>query len=806
MSELYIIENTDGVLKFTIQPVTENGPLGTEYTTDLRLFGNGSRKWGEAVDENFLRLAESFACPEKPGVVPANPQDSTDIGLGPNFGINKPVQGQLWFNKTDSKLYFYDGSGWATLTSASTDLPSDEDLYYDPNFHGVGIGQLMVYQTEGRSWKETVKAAATTNIVMSGAPQTIDGVVVGDGDRVLVMGQTNAADNGIYIASTGIWARADDMDSVGSPEEFDGFLIKVDEGTANGNGTFYVVDSVGTLGVDDVNIAPYDGWHSSAEQYLPLQGGTITGPLNVEAPTVFYDVVHLSAGTVPLSLYGTASDVSNQCSIFFKYADGTHVGYIGDSTTTQDDMVIHAYLDDIALRAADGIYCYPESGQMFVQNTGEINLNIVSTVSGNAPAVRLQTSNDNDWAFHNDDTLGNELSIRYNDDTRVQLQPNGTSIFSSDSSTDGTMFIGSQTRHASVALVSDVTSATDYTNFVNGETVWSISTHNDDFKIYPDNSPNSDVRISFSKQDGIRVTTAESTLVTNQFTNDAEVGIKLQPGINDSPVGGSWDIVTNRSGNELRINDAGSLTQIKTYEGFLTDADDGEVTSSTLHVGQHLRYDESWTTSPQHYSARIDSRYSTDGGGLLITPGDDNGDEKAISVVTRDSTSDPLYVNYMDKEVFSVTATTGNVICNRVFVNNLNDVYPSSNELVTKEHVDNRFGHWVEAATGSDTITGLIANGFYAISASGWLQHWLSTARPGFTVMVMQTTGGTVLKSIESTQLTDWTDGHPPFSATAIVQAPADGSVVVRMDPDPGGWDTDVAGRTPFHIIAHRVY
>lgn len=61
--------------------------------------------------------------------------------------------------------------------------------------------------------EEGVKApcvvAAFTNITLSGT-QTIDGVAVAVGDRVLVAGQTDAAENGIYVASANAWVRATD--------------------------------------------------------------------------------------------------------------------------------------------------------------------------------------------------------------------------------------------------------------------------------------------------------------------------------------------------------------------------------------------------------------------------------------------------------------------------------------------------------------------------------------------------------------------------------------------------------------------
>lgn len=59
-------------------------------------------------------------------------------------------------------------------------------------------------------FKSPVVAVTTTNITLSGL-QTIDGLSVTAGQRVLVAAQSTGAQNGIYLAQTSAWVRADDM-------------------------------------------------------------------------------------------------------------------------------------------------------------------------------------------------------------------------------------------------------------------------------------------------------------------------------------------------------------------------------------------------------------------------------------------------------------------------------------------------------------------------------------------------------------------------------------------------------------------
>lgn len=60
------------------------------------------------------------------------------------------------------------------------------------------------------SFKGPTKVSTPANIALEGL-QTIDGITVVAGDRVLVRSQTTAAENGIYVVDTGSWRRASDF-------------------------------------------------------------------------------------------------------------------------------------------------------------------------------------------------------------------------------------------------------------------------------------------------------------------------------------------------------------------------------------------------------------------------------------------------------------------------------------------------------------------------------------------------------------------------------------------------------------------
>jgi hypothetical protein len=82
----------------------------------------------------------------------------------------------------------------------------------------------------GTDWKQSVRAATTANITLSGA-QTIDGVSLVAGERVLVKDQTTASGNGLYLVASGAWTRTVDADNI--TEINAGMAVMVTEGTVN---------------------------------------------------------------------------------------------------------------------------------------------------------------------------------------------------------------------------------------------------------------------------------------------------------------------------------------------------------------------------------------------------------------------------------------------------------------------------------------------------------------------------------------------------------------------------------------------
>jgi hypothetical protein len=123
---------------------------------------------------------------------------------------------------------------------------------------------------QGLEVKQSVRVATTANITLSGT-QTIDGVSVIAGDRVLVKNQTTTAQNGIYLAAAGAWSRSADADVWN--ELISGFAF-VEEGTTNADtGWVSTANAGGTIGTTPIVFAQFSG----AGTYIGGAGLTLTG-------------------------------------------------------------------------------------------------------------------------------------------------------------------------------------------------------------------------------------------------------------------------------------------------------------------------------------------------------------------------------------------------------------------------------------------------------------------------------------------------------------------------------------------------
>lgn len=110
---------------------------------------------------------------------------------------------------------------------------------------------------EGLRPKEAVRVATTADIDLSTDLEdgdSIDGVTLATGDRVLVKDQAAPEDNGIYIvAASGAASRSADFDSLSPIDEINKAYVAVQEGSSHAGKLFVQYGTVAVLDTDPIN-------------------------------------------------------------------------------------------------------------------------------------------------------------------------------------------------------------------------------------------------------------------------------------------------------------------------------------------------------------------------------------------------------------------------------------------------------------------------------------------------------------------------------------------------------------------------
>lgn len=159
----------------------------------------------------------------------------------------------------------------------------------------------------GLDVKASVRVATTANITLSGT-QTIDGISVIAGDRILVKDQSTSSANGIYDVAAGAWSRSSDADI--SAEVTTGMFTFVSEGTVNADsGYVLTTDDTITLGSTSLTFVQFSGaGQVTAGAGLTKSGNTIdvigtAGRITVNANDV--DIASTYLGQSSITTLGT---------------------------------------------------------------------------------------------------------------------------------------------------------------------------------------------------------------------------------------------------------------------------------------------------------------------------------------------------------------------------------------------------------------------------------------------------------------------------------------------------------------------
>jgi hypothetical protein len=277
--------------------------------------------------------------------------------------------------------------GTGTTTSTGT---GNNVLSADPTFTGVpaaptaaaGTNTTQIATTAfvatavdnarvGLDVKDSVRVATTANITLSNT-QTVDGVALAVGNRVLVKDQSTASTNGIYIVSATAWTRATDADA--NAEVTSGMFVFVEEGTANGD-SGWVLSTDGAIVVGTTALA--FSQFSGAGQIVAGNGLTKTGnTLNVGAGT------GITANADNIALTGQALALHNLA------ANGLIVRTGADTVTNRS---VTGTAARVSVSNGDGVAGNPtiDIDATYVGQTSITTLGTVTTGTWNATAITV---------------------------------------------------------------------------------------------------------------------------------------------------------------------------------------------------------------------------------------------------------------------------------------------------------------------------------------------------------------------------------------------------------------------------------
>lgn len=260
---------------------------------------------GNAVGTGLSYNDSTGAISVDTATIQARVADVSDTEIGYLNGVTSAIQTQI-----DSKASSTHTHAQSDITNLTTDLAAKANLSgatftgavtlaADPsNALHAATKQYVDSLAEGLHVHASVVAATTANINLSTDVEngdTLDGVTLATGNRILVKNQSTASQNGIYVvAASGAPSRATDFDA---PAEIDGGdFVYVTGGTVNDNTGWVQTETVGTIGTDSILFTQFAGT------------GTVTAGTNISVSGNQVSVINnpTFSGLVTASASGVA--------------------------------------------------------------------------------------------------------------------------------------------------------------------------------------------------------------------------------------------------------------------------------------------------------------------------------------------------------------------------------------------------------------------------------------------------------------------------------------------------------------------
>jgi len=320
----YVVRRTDGNVQLILQDGRTDSSLG------ITLVGRTYTNYGEAFADNFVRLLENFANDAPP--------------------LN-PLDGQIWFDKTNNKFKFWSNNTWTTFAdrgpvgytgSWGGPGPTGPEGVRGPVGYSGSIGPAGATGETGYTGSKgdigyvgSVGPAGATGPV--GAASTVPGPEGYTGSR----GNPGIQGFGGYVGSRGT------VGPIGpdGPRGYSGYTGSVGATGPGLSGLLSLTGQsiTGTQSNTDININPLgtgrlkvskdivpdtDATHSIGESGLAWLK-VYTGSINFADGSKFQTSKELGSNAVPLSSKGTSGDRQGLVALdssYFYYCTGSYDG------------------------------------------------------------------------------------------------------------------------------------------------------------------------------------------------------------------------------------------------------------------------------------------------------------------------------------------------------------------------------------------------------------------------------------------------------------------------------------------------
>ena len=300
----------------------------------------------------------------QPGVAGGEPNQNAFATVTPDSG------GDAVADAVSDTLTLVGGANISTSLSAADEITIDLDG--SPGLTGTptaptasqGTNTTQIATTafvvtevqkaqEGLDAKESVVAASTANGALATAFEngdTLDGVTLATGDRILLKDQSTGSENGIYtVNATGAPTRTVDADE--NAEVTAGLYVWVEEGTVNSDsGWVLTTNDPITVGTTALTFTQFNGANVTAGDGLDLTGSTLSVNVDGTSIDINADTLRIDptwVGQAAITTLGTiATGTWNATAI------GATVGGTAQTSYAQGDILYASAVNTLAKLAA----------------------------------------------------------------------------------------------------------------------------------------------------------------------------------------------------------------------------------------------------------------------------------------------------------------------------------------------------------------------------------------------------------------------------------------------------------------------